>query len=121
MMRPPSLQQPQAMGALPFMQSMTQQSGAAVQPGMLAQTPPPVGLAQSPAALAFQKLLEQSVDLGREDLEQGMAVEEPNLRQLVARALRDPSADDLEPGESKTLTTGPRVNGFFSPLAAAGD
>jgi hypothetical protein len=109
-------------GALPMaMQQQQQQpqNPGAMQPeAMFAQTPP-VALAQSPQAMAFQKLLEQSVDLAREDSEQRAVEEDTSLQELVTRALRDPSdseSDEAPPNlAAPTSLTG--VHGFYSPLA----
>ena len=64
--------------------------------------------------MAFQKLLEQSVEEGRIDVEERAAVDaDESLRQLVAHALRD-QGTALDDGPD---AAGERVNGFYSPLA----
>ena len=86
------------------------------QPQSLSTVPP---IAKSPQALAFQKLLEESVNMGKADQEERSAVEEDqNLRQLVADALQEHSGDE-EPADHapESALAGERVNGFYSPLA----
>ena len=66
--------------------------------------------------MAFQELLKQSVEIGKEDLDEEKAVaEDQNLRQLVTHALHGGSND------AAVEVDGPggdeRVNGFYSPLA----
>ena len=106
-------QQPQKPGAMQP-EAMAPDASAA----MFAQTPP-VALAQSLQAMAFQKLLEQSVDLAREDSEQRAVEEDTSLQELVTRALRDPS--DSESAEAPPNFAAPTsltgVHGFYSPLA----
>ena len=106
-------QQPQNPGAMQP-EAMAPDASAA----MFAQTPP-VALAQSLQAMAFQKLLEQSVDLAREDSEQRAVEEDTSLQELVTRALRDPS--DSESAEAPPNFAAPTsltgVHGFYSPLA----
>tara|TARA_B110001452_G_scaffold100490_1_gene83357 strand:- start:476 stop:1027 length:552 start_codon:yes stop_codon:yes gene_type:complete len=110
----PSMQrQQQPMGGMSMpmqQQAPAQQKGAPNSVGT-----PPLMIAKSPQEIAFQELFKQSVEIGREDLDEEKAIaEDQNLRQLVTHALHA-GADDASVEVDEL--GGERVNGFYSPLA----